>query len=70
VDGDILKDDFIASLAYQRECLKAQNVRARWGVGSRKVILVRFEMPTLKEGFYDIIVVDPTETLNRPQLLL
>jgi hypothetical protein len=26
----------------------------------------RFEMPTREEGFDDIIVVDPSETLNRP----
>lgn len=26
----------------------------------------RFEMPTHEEGFDDIIVVDPSETLNRP----
>jgi len=36
---------------------------------SRKIIedmMARFEMPTLEEGFDDIIVVDPSETLNRP----
>lgn len=36
---------------------------------SRKIIedmLARFEMPTQEEGFDDIIVVDPSETLNRP----
>ena len=29
-------------------------------------MLGRFEMPTREEGFDDIIVVDPTETLHRP----
>jgi predicted kinase len=36
---------------------------------SRKIIedtLARFEMPTREEGFDDIIIVDPSETLNRP----
>jgi hypothetical protein len=29
-------------------------------------MIARFEMPTREEGFDDIIVVDASETLNRP----
>jgi hypothetical protein len=29
-------------------------------------MIKRFEMPSREEGFDDIIVVDPSETLNRP----